>query len=136
MPQIDIVYEGDLHTTAVHAPSGAEIATDAPKDNQGRGESFSPTDLVAASLGTCMMTIMGIAARKRGIDINGAKVSVSKHMVSEPVRRIGKLEVSFEMPAGLTPKEREILEKAAVACPVGRSLHPEIEAPVKFHYAD
>ena len=136
MPEIDAVYEGDLHTSAVHAPSGAEVSTDAPKDNEGRGASFSPTDLVATALGCCMMTIMGIAARKHDLDIKGARVHVSKHMVADPVRRIGKLEVRFQLPGRLIAFEREVLEEAAVSCPVCKSLHPDIDVSVVFSYGD
>lgn len=135
MVQIDITYEGDLHAEAVHGPSRNKLSTDAPKDNEGRGESFSPTDLVATALGTCMVTIMGIAARRRELALEGAKVRVVKHMVVEPVRRIGKLEVVFDLPAGLGDDDRKVLERAALACPVHKSLHPDIEIPVTFNYA-
>jgi len=135
MVQIDITYEGDLHTEAVHGPSGNRLATDAPKDNEGRGESFSPTDLVATALGSCMVTIMGIVARRREIPLEGARVRVVKHMVTEPVRRIGKLEVVFDLPAGLGGDDRKALERAAVTCPVHKSVHPDIEIPVTFNYA-
>ena len=136
MVRIDAVYEGGLHTSSRHEPSGALLSTDAPKDNEGRGETFSPTDLVATALGTCMLTIMGIAARRKGLKLEGAKVRVEKHMVAEPVRRIGSLEVAFEMPAGLAPAERQVLERAALACPVHQSLHPDIRIPVSFLYPD
>ena len=136
MVTIEIAYEGDLHCRLKHGPSGVEIVTDAPKDNQGRGESFSPTDLVAAALGSCMMTIMGIAARSRGIDLVGLKCRVTKEMVQEPHRRIKRLETVFTFPKDLPEKERKILEQAALTCPVHKSLHPDIEAPVSFKYPD
>ncbi len=134
--RIDIVYEGGLRTRALHAPSGSELSTDAPKDNEGRGESFSPTDLVATALGTCMLTIMGIVARRKGLALEGARVRVEKQMVVDPVRRIGRLTVEFQMPAALAPADRKLLEQAAFTCPVHRSLHPEIEIPVTFRYPD
>src|SRR5436309_13566194 len=101
MVKISIDYLGDLHCVATHGPSGAVLETDAPKDNEGRGESFSPTDLVATALGSCMLTVMGIVARRHGWPLEGARAKVEKHMVSEPVRRIGKLPVRIDMPARL-----------------------------------
>jgi putative redox protein len=133
---IDVVYEGELHCTATHGPSGETLTTDAPKDNNGRGESFSPTDLMATALGTCMVTIMGIVAQRDGLDIAGTRVSVEKHMVNEPVRRIGYLPVRITVPkkkaAAIQEKDRKKLEVAALTCPVHKSLHPEVEAPVEF----
>ena len=93
MVAINIVYQGQLHCEATHAPSGATLETDAPKDNHGKGESFSPTDLVATALGSCMLTVMGITARMLDIDLTGARVQVEKEMVASPIRRIGKLTV-------------------------------------------
>lgn len=135
MVQIDILYEGELRTNARHAPSGTMLYTDAPKDNEGRGESFSPTDLVATALGSCMLTIMGIFARRKGIELAGAKLSVRKHMVQNP-RRIGKLEVFCEMPAGIPVEHREALRRAALTCPVHESIHPAIEVSVDLRYPD
>src|SRR5581483_4363027 len=109
MVEIDIVYQGDLHCEATHAPSRARLSTDAPKDNEGKGESFSPTDLVATALGTCMVTIMGIYARRNGIDISGAKVHVVKDMVQEPIRRIGSLRVKIEVPKKVDERHRRAL---------------------------
>lgn len=134
MVEIEIRYEGDLHTTAVHGPSGTQLVTDAPKDNQGRGESFSPTDLVATALGTCIATTMDIVARRQGFSVSGSKVRVGKHMISEPRRRIGKLEVDVVMPAALTPDQRELMEQTARTCPVAESLSPAIELPLVFRY--
>lgn len=136
MVKIDIIYQGDLHTQATHGPSGTQVSTDAPKDNQGKGESFSPTDLVATALGCCMLTIMGIVARRKTIALENARVSVEKHMTTTGIRRIGKLQVRFEMPAGLKLEDRKMLENAAYTCPVHKSLHPEIEIPVEFCYPD
>ena len=133
--RIDLVYEGGLRTRAVHGPSGVALATDAPKDNEGKGESFSPTDLLATALGSCMMTIMGIAARRRGVALEGAKVSLEKHMVADPQRRVGRLDVAFDMPAGVGAEDRSVLERAALACPVHKSLSPRIEVAVSFRWA-
>jgi len=130
--EITVSYQGDLHTEAVHGPSGKVLETDAPVDNQGRGESFSPTDLVATSLGTCMLTIMGIAARERGIDLEGAKVKVVKEMVADPQRRIGSLASVVSMPRALPEKDRTILERAALNCPTHVTLGDRVEKPVQF----
>ena len=134
MVRIDVVYEGNLRTTATHAPSGAKLATDAPKDNEGLGETFSPTDLVATALGTCMLTTMGILAKRKGIRIEGSGVSVEKHMVADPLRRVGRLTVRFDLPAALSADERKILENAALTCPVHRSLRADVDIPVEFRY--
>ena len=133
--RIEVRYEGELRATATHGPSGASLETDAPKDNEGRGESFSPTDLLATALGTCMLTVMGIYARRKGWELKGAHVTVDKHMVADPVRRIGRLEVRFEMPAGIPPDARKPLERAAHTCPVHQSLHPEVEVETSFAWA-
>ncbi len=134
MVSISVVYEGDLHCQATHGPSGNLLTTDAPADNQGRGESFSPTDLVATAVGTCMVTIMGIAAEKRGWDITGTTVRVEKQMVADPKRRIAKLAVEIQVPQEFAPAEREVLERAAMTCPVHASLRPEVEIPVRVHW--
>lgn len=126
MVQIQIDYEGDLHCRAQHLPSGTVIATDAPVDNQGRGESFSPTDLVATALGACMATIMGIAAKRRELELEGMKIVVRKHMATDTPRRIGRLEVELEVPLAADHPDRAFLESAAKACPVHHSLHPDI----------
>jgi putative redox protein len=132
MVSIEMKYEGDLHCTAVHGPSGTVIDTDAPKDNQGRGESFSPTDLVATALGTCILTTMGILARTLQIDMSGATATVDKEMTSAPPRRIERLTVKIQMPAGIIEENRVKLERAAHACPVHKSLHPDVELPISF----
>lgn len=134
MVQIDIVYEGDLRCRARHGPSGKELVTDPPADNQGRGESFSPTDLVATALGTCMLTIMGIVARRHGWDLAGARVQVEKGMIADPERRIGRLAVTIRVPAELDPAARQALERAAFTCPVHKSLGANVEIPVQFHW--
>ena len=136
MIAIQIEYEGDLHCKAVHDPSGTELSTDAPKDNQGRGESFSPTDMVATALGTCMLTVMGIMARTLGIDIAGATARVEKEMTSAPPRRIASLKVSIHVPHSLSPENKQKLERAAHTCPVHKSLHPDIQTPINFSWGD
>jgi putative redox protein len=132
MVSIQVEYQGDLHCKATHGPSGAELNTDAPKDNQGRGESFSPTDLVATALGTCMLTIMGIASRTQGIDISGATATVEKEMTAMPPRKIQRLAVKIHVPHSLSAADKEKLERAAHTCPVHRSLHPDVEIPIQF----
>jgi putative redox protein len=134
MVEIDIEYEGDLHCQAKHGPSGAKLVTDAPVDNQGRGAAFSPTDLLATSLGVCMMTVMGIYAGKHGVDLKGTKVHVTKEMVADPLRRVGRIGVTFDMPGGVAREHRAPLEKAAHTCPVAMSLHPNVKAEVVFNY--
>ena len=138
--EIDIVYEGQLHCAATHEPSGATLATDAPVDNHGRGESFSPTDLVAAALGACVMTIMGIVAERNQIDLVGTRIRVSKEMIQQPVRRIGRLPVIVTIPADKAVKvaaaDRTKLETAARHCPVHQSLHPDIDSPIEFVWHD
>lgn len=134
MVEIDVVYEGDLHTRCHHGPSGAGLATDAPVDNQGLGQSFSPTDLVGTAIGSCMLTVMGIVARRHAWPLEGARAHVEKHMVADPVRRIGRLVVRFDMPAELPPESRDILERTAHTCPVRQSLHPDLELDVSFDW--
>jgi len=136
MVEIDIRYEGDLHTVCRHGPSSAEIPTDAPTDNEGRGEAFSPTDLLAASLGSCVLTVMGIAARRRGWSLDGAEAHVEKEMVTAPVRRVGRLAVRCRMPAGLSEQARTLLQRAAHTCPVHRSLHPDVKVDLEFDWGD
>lgn len=135
MVTIDIQYQGDLRCEAVHQPSGNRLATDAPKDNMGKGESFSPTDLVATALGTCMMTLMGIMARSLNVDLKGTRVTVQKEMMATPMRRIGKLGVKIVVPAKLTEEQKQKLERAAMTCPVHKSLHPDVQIPVEFVWA-
>ena len=135
MIDIDVLYEGQLHCSATHRPSAATLATDAPVDNHGRGESFSPTDLVGAALGTCMATVMGIHARKQQLPIDGARLNVQKSMTTSPPRRIAKLAVRIEMPesARVVPAEaRAQLEHIANTCPVRLSVLDAIEVPVQF----
>jgi putative redox protein len=128
------IYEGDLHCQLTHDPSGAAFATDAPKDNRGKGESFSPTDLVGAALGSCLLTIMGMAARDSGVTIDGATAKISKIMTASPVRRVARLDVTIAIPHAPPLADRERLEAAALACPVKQSLHPDIDMPISFHW--
>jgi putative redox protein len=130
--EIHLQYPGDLRCRAVHAPSSTELVTDPPVDNAGRGESFSPTDLVATALGACMLTIMGIAARKNDWNIDGATATVVKGMVNAPVRRVARLGVELRMPNDPGAEARATLERAAMNCPVWHSLNPDIEIPVRF----
>ena len=132
MVEINVRYEGQLHCVAVHGPSGSKLPTDAPKDNMGKGEAFSPTDLVATALATCVLTTMGIVAQRHGIDMTGATARVTKEMVSTPHRRIGRLPCTVHMPKKLDDEQRQRLENAAHGCPVHRSLHPEVDAPISF----
>jgi putative redox protein len=132
MVKVSIEYQGDLRCSAEHGPSGTELATDAPVDNQGKGESFSPTDLTGTSLGTCMATTMGIVAKRQGISLEGMRIEVTKEMTQAPPRKIARLTAEVWMPAGLA--KDEALEKAALNCPVALSLHPEVEKPVRFHW--
>jgi len=136
MVEVNIIYQGQLHCEATHGPSGAVIQTDAPRDNMGRGESFSPTDLVATALGSCMLTVMGIAARTLGIDIEGVKISVSKEMHPAPNRKISRLSVVMDFPMQLSDDNRRKLEHAALSCPVHKSLSPDIDIPIKFNYTN
>lgn len=132
MVAIRMEYEGDLHCRAVHGPSGTELTTDAPVDNQGRGESFSPTDLVATALGTCMLTMMGILARTLDINVSGATATVEKEMTAAPPRRIQRLRVKIHVPQAHSAETRAKLERAVHTCPVHKSLHPEVEIPIEF----
>jgi putative redox protein len=132
MVAIQFEYQGDLHCKAVHGPSGTELGTDAPKDNQGRGESFSPTDLVATALGTCMLTVMGILARTLEIDIVGTTATVEKVMTATPPRMIASLAVKIHVPHDLSAENRAKFERAAHTCPVHRSLHPDVQQPIEF----
>jgi putative redox protein len=132
MVTMQLEYQGDLHCKAIHEPSGTELTTDAPKDNQGRGESFSPTDLVATALGSCMLTVMGIMARTLNLDITGATATVAKEMTSSAPRRIARLAVRIHIPHAISPENQQKLERAAHTCPVHKSLHPDVESPIDF----
>jgi putative redox protein len=134
MVRIQSEYQGDLHCTSIHTPSKTELATDAPVDNQGRGESFSPTDLIATSLGTCILTTMGIVARTLAFDLTGATATVDKEMSTTAPRKVNRLTVSIRIPRTTTPENQQRLENAAHTCPVKRSIHPDIEMPIEIHW--
>ncbi|RKS98714.1 OsmC family protein [Flavobacterium sp. 123] len=128
-----VTYLGDLRTSSIHLQSGTEIISDAPLDNNGKGEAFSPTDTVANALASCMMTIMGIKARDMNVDLKGSVAEVTKIMNAEP-RRIGAIEIVFEMFGTADQKNRTILERAAMTCPVFLSLNTEIEKRITFNW--
>ncbi|MVN21505.1 OsmC family protein [Mucilaginibacter arboris] len=131
MATIETVYQGTLRTEATHVQSGTAILTDAPVDNKGKGEAFSPTDLLAAALGSCMLTIMGIAAREHQINIDHTTCSITKIMAANP-RRVGEIVVNLKFPETYTDKQQKILERAALTCPVYLSLNPDIKKTVSF----
>jgi uncharacterized OsmC-like protein len=128
-----VTYLGDLRTSSIHIQSGSENISDAPLDNNGKGEAFSPTDTVANALATCMMTIMGIKARDMNVDFKGSTASVTKIMNTEP-RRIGAIEIVFEMTGVSEQKDKTILERAAMTCPVFLSLNTDIEKQITFNW--
>lgn len=127
MVTINIAYQGGLRCSATHAPSGNKLTTDAPLDNNGKGETFSPTDLVATALGACMATVMGIVAERKNISLEGMDIEVRKHMSQDTPRRIVKLEVDIHVPLPADHPERKLLESSARGCPVHNSIHPDIE---------
>jgi putative redox protein len=129
-----VVYDGELRTTCTHLRSSSAIETDAPVDNNGKGERFSPTDLMATSLATCMVTVMGIKARNMGFDLNELCVDVEKIMKAEP-RRVGGIHLTFHIPESLRaldPKSRDILKNTGATCPVAQSIHPDIEVQIDW----
>ncbi len=134
MATVTTLYSGSLRTEATHEQSGTVIITDAPLDNHGRGEAFSPTDLLAASLGSCMITLIGISAKNHGFNIDGTKASITKFMAANP-RRVSAIEVILDFPQVIyEAKIKNIIEKAALTCPVAVSLHPDIEQRVIFNF--
>ncbi len=135
MNTAEIIYTGNLHTEATHVQSGTVIATDAPKDNQGNGEAFSPTDLLATSLATCILTTMAIVAKRDGVarNIDGTKAEVLKVMQANP-RRVAEIQVKIIFPKNYDEKEKQILENAAHTCPVAKSLHPDLKQVIEFVY--
>ena len=135
MVKITGEYQGDLHCVARHEPSGNTLATDAPKDNQGRGEVFSPTDLVATALGTCIATTMAIASRKHGVELRGLRFEVTKEMSADSPRRIVRLATQIWMPIPETHPAAKSLAAIALSCPVHQTLQPSVERPVTFHWA-
>lgn len=137
MPTVQTVYQGELRTLATHLQSGTELLTDAPTDNQGKGEAFSPTDLVATALGSCMMTIMGIVARREAIDLTGTTLQITKKMNTEGPRRIVGVDIVFKVasPSPLSEAQKAKLEHAAHTCPVALSLHPDLTQTVHFEWS-
>ena len=134
MVEINVEYTGNLHCDAVHGPSHSKLPTDAPSDNKGKGEAFSPTDLIATALGTCMATTMGIKAEELGVDLRGMKISVQKEMSKDPPRRIVGLPSEIHIPLAADTPHRQVLEQTALNCPVHKSLPAEIERPTKFFW--
>ncbi|NBX76925.1 MAG: OsmC family peroxiredoxin [Proteobacteria bacterium] len=132
MVKMHTVYAGGLHCELIHEPSSSKIETDAPKDNLGKGERFSPTDLVGAALSSCILTTMAIVAEREGISLVGATAEVVKEMVATPSRRIGSLNVKVQMPSGVPKEAWEKLKQAAYNCPVKKSIHPDIQAEISF----
>ena len=133
MPDIEIKYNGDLRTTSTHLKSGSIITTDAPVDNKGRGEQFSPTDLFVTALGSCMLTIMGITADTHGFKIDGSKVRIDKIMGKSP-RRVSHIKVIIDIHGDLKDKQQQLLVKAAHHCPVSKSIHEDIKEEVIFNF--
>jgi putative redox protein len=134
MVAVSITYVGDLTCRATHGPSGSTLVTDAPADNQGKGEHFSPTDLVATALGTCILTVIAVKAESLGLDLYGATIVVEKEMASGP-RRIGRLATTVTIPGRIAAREQKLLEAAARTCPVHKSISPEVEMPIAFYWA-
>ncbi|MBC7916031.1 MAG: OsmC family protein [Pyrinomonadaceae bacterium] len=134
MATTETIYLGELRTEITHIQSGNKLITDAPLDNNGKGEAFSPTDLLATSLGSCMLTIMGMAARAHHIKIDGTTCSITKIMAANP-RRVSEIHAEVNFPSSFSNKEKEVLEHAALNCPVFYSLHPDIKKVIKFTYS-
>src|SRR5574343_634223 len=133
MPTSKVTYLGGLRTSSIHINSGSEIISDAPLDNNGKGEAFSPTDTVANALASCMFTVMGIKAREMNVDFSGSTAEVTKIMQAEP-RRIITIQVVFTMSISVDEKTRTILERTAMTCPVFYSLHPDIKKEIIFNW--
>ena len=132
--EVNVEYKGDLICRCLHGPSGEFILTDAPTDNQGQGRYFSPTDLVGTALASCVLTIMGIIARRDGVDISGTRATVHKEMAASPLRRIARLQMEIAFPAlkALPPEFQRKLRNAADTCPVRQSLHPDVKFEINF----
>ena len=126
-------YSGELRTHSVHTQSGETYITDAPTDNEGKGEAFSPTDIVATSLANCMMTIMGIVSKRKGLAIEGTEAKIDKFMGTDP-RRITEIKIDFYFPVDFSEDERKLLEKSALNCPVAKSLSSDLKQNIQFHY--
>jgi putative redox protein len=132
MVEIKLSYEGDLHCSAVHLPSGNTLVTDAPLDNNGRGQAFSPTDLLATALGSCMATVIGILAKRKELAVEGMTVNVRKFMSDDQPRRVKRLELDLQIPLPASHPDRKLLESAARGCPVHHSIHPDIEVVMNW----
>ena len=130
MVEIAITYDGTLRCSATHGPSGTGLITDAPVDNHGKGESYSPTDLLATALGTCMMTYVGLLADRTGWDVRGTTMRVQKEMVADPIRRVGRLIVDIHIPIELTAKDLTVVENTVSSCPVKMSISERIQVPI------
>ncbi len=133
MKTSEIIYKGELRTTATHLKSGQLIITDAPIDNNGKGEAFSPTDILATSLGCCMLTVMGIVAKRHHLDLDGTKVEILKVMAENP-RRVAEIHVDMHFKNDFAQKDKSLMEHTALTCPVSKSLHPDIKQKIRFHY--
>jgi putative redox protein len=129
-----VIYTGDLRCEATHAPSGSVIETDAPADNHGKAQRFSPTDLVGAALGTCIVTTIGIAGQRKGWNLAGMRINVDKEMSATPPRRIDHLAVELWMPVVLQDEDRTLVETIAHACPIHASLHPDVRVTCTIHW--
>ena len=136
MVTIDVSYTGELHCKAVHGPSGKSFETDAPVDNHGKGESFSPTDLLATALGTCYLTVMAIYAEQHEVDLKGMTAKIEKHMSSDKPRRVSRLVAEINFPPGVPLNRRGSLEAVAINCPTAKSIHPDIGVDLKFNFPD
>jgi uncharacterized OsmC-like protein len=136
MVEIKLSYEGDLHCSAVHTPSGNTLVTDAPVDNNGRGQAFSPTDLVATALASCVATVIGIVAKRKEIAVEGMTVVARKFMSTDQPRRISRLELDLDIPLPASHPDRKLLESAARGCPVHHSIHPDIEVVMTWQWRD
>jgi putative redox protein len=136
MVEIKLSYEGDLHCSATHLPSGSTLVTDAPLDNNGLGQAFSPTDLLATALGSCMATVIGILAKRKALAVEGMAVTVRKYMSEDLPRRIKRLELDLQIPLPATHPERKLLEAAAHGCPVHHSIHPDIEVVMNWQWQE
>ena len=134
MVEMTLVYEGGLHSVAQHGPSGAKLETDAPVDNQGKGEAFSPTDLLATSLASCMLTTMAIVGDREGWSLAGSRARVEKHMELEPRRRVGRVVVELDLPGGFSDEAQERLDRTARGCPVAASVHPDLEIELRLRW--
>lgn len=133
MATLETIYLGDLRTEITHLQSGEKVITDAPLDNNGKGQFISPTDMVAGALGSCMLTLMALAANRLGLDMRGTRLTTTKIMASDP-RRISEIIIEFDLPFDCDGKSKKILERSADTCPVAKSLHPDLKQTMIFHY--